>query len=63
MEVAGQQLTATTFGTGSWDTFKEIELGHIKINSPGEVIIKLRAHAAATWKPINLRQLALRLAK
>ncbi|MCX7048382.1 MAG: carbohydrate-binding protein [Candidatus Sumerlaeota bacterium] len=63
VEVAGQQVSAKTPKTANWDDFKSFTIGKIEIKQAGEYDIKVRARAAANWKPIGLAWIALNLSK
>lgn len=54
VELSGQQLTAGSPNTGSWDRYQDIDLGQIEIKQPGEQVIKVRPRESAAWKAINL---------
>ena len=59
VEVIGQQLTAKSANTGSWDKFDTVKVGRVAIPQAGEQTIAIRPRDAATWKAMNLRSLKL----
>jgi alpha-L-fucosidase len=59
IEVGGETISARAPMTGAWDSFKTIDLGQIKIKQPGDLVVKVRAQDAATWKAINLNSIQL----
>ena len=59
VEIAGRQFTGAAPRTGSWAEFRELELGAVEIQQPGEQVVKIHPKDAKTWKAINLRNLKL----
>jgi alpha-L-fucosidase len=57
VEAAGQALEGKAVQTGSWETFKPVELGVLEIKQAGEVEVKVRPRDAQSWKSINLRSI------
>ena len=55
VEAAGQQLTGKAPQTDTWSEYRETDVGQLKLEQPGDQIIKVRPKDAATWKAINLR--------
>jgi hypothetical protein len=55
VEIAGQQLAGKPAQTADWDEFQEEHLGRMKIQQPGEQVLKVRAKGAQNWQPMNLR--------
>jgi len=63
VEVGSQPLAGKAPNTGDWSKFQTVTLGKVEIKDPGEVVIKVRAKDANTWKAINLAGLTLQEAK
>jgi hypothetical protein len=45
--------------TGGWDRFQTVDVGMLEVAYAGVYEIKVRAADAASWKPINLREVTL----
>ncbi len=59
VESANQSLTGSVPNTGAWDQFKDVELGTLTFEEPGEYKLTFRPRDAQHWKPINLHQVLL----
>ena len=59
VEVGGENISAQAPVTGSWDTFQTVDLGQIRIQQPGDVVVKVRAKDTSSWKAINLNSVRL----
>jgi alpha-L-fucosidase len=55
VEVAGQQLTGQPEETEGWDKFKEVNLGEVEVDQPGDQVVNIRPKNASAWKAMNLR--------
>ena len=62
IEVGGETISGQVPVTGGWDSFRTIDLGQIQIKQPGDLMVKVRAKDAASWKAINLNSVQLTLA-
>jgi len=60
VETGGQSLSGVAPNTGAWDRFKDVDLGTLVFDRPGEYKVTMHPKDAASWKAINLRSLALR---
>ena len=60
IDVAGQTLSAEIESTGGYSKYKEESLGMIKFDKAGDYTLRVKPDASA-WKPMNLRQIILRL--
>lgn len=58
--VGAYQVIGKTPNTGGWDRFQSLDLGTLKIEQTGDLIVRIRPRSAATWKPINLRGLVFK---
>ena len=57
--VAGDQtLPAKAPNTGNYGRFQEVDLGEIKIDQTGNVVVAVKA-VADGWQPFNLKSLTL----
>ena len=59
VEIGGQTITATPPASGGWGKFSTTALGTIEIKEAGNLVVKVRAADAATWKAINLNSVRL----
>jgi alpha-L-fucosidase len=59
LEIAGQKLSGMAPRTGSWETFRTVDLGQIEVSQAGVQTVSMRPHSPETWKPLNLRFLRL----
>jgi alpha-L-fucosidase len=59
VEVGSQAINAQSRGTGGWDKFQNLDLGQIQITAPGDLVVKVHAKDAGSWKPINLNSVQL----
>jgi alpha-L-fucosidase len=59
VEIGGQTINAQPPVTGGWDNFQTVKLGQIQIKQPGDLVVKVRAKDADSWKPINLNSVQL----
>jgi alpha-L-fucosidase len=59
VEVGGENISAQAPVTGSWEEFQTLDLGQIQIKEPGNLMVKVRAQDAASWKAINLNSVQL----
>lgn len=59
VESNSQALIGKTPNSGNWEKFIPVELGKIKIDQPGSVVVKVRSKNAETWRALNLRSLIL----
>ena len=57
--VGGQKVTGTTAGTGSWTTFKEMDLGPVILRRAGPVDVVLRIARMAKSSAWDVRGLRL----
>ena len=55
VELAGQQISGKAGQTAGWDQFKELSLGQVEINKPGEQVVKVRPKDPQNWRAMNLR--------
>jgi alpha-L-fucosidase len=59
VEVGDKKISAQVPVTGGWDDFQTNDLGQVEIQQPGELMVKVRASDAASWRPINLNSVQL----
>jgi len=59
VEIGGQSITATPPASGGWGKFSTTALGTVEIKEAGNLVVKVRAADAATWKAINLNSVRL----
>ncbi len=59
VDAGGTTLAGSAPATGSWDKFQTIDLGQIRIQQPGDLVLKVRAKDAADWHAINLNSVSL----
>jgi alpha-L-fucosidase len=59
VDVGGEKIAAPVPVTGSWEKFQTIDLGQIQIKHGGELIVKVGASDATSWKAINLNGVRL----
>lgn len=59
VEVGDQILNVNPPTTGSWDKFGTTELGTVEIKQAGNLVVKVRAADAGSWKAINLNSVKL----
>ena len=59
ISVGGENISVHAPVTGSWEEFQTIELGQIQIKQAGNLMVKVRANDAASWKAINLNSVQL----
>jgi len=59
VEAGSSHLTGTTKPTASHDEYALVDVGEIEIKQAGIQSIKVRPQAAASWNPINLREMKL----
>ena len=55
VELAGQQISGKAGQTAGWDQFKELSLGQVEINKPGEQVVKVLPKDPQNWRAMNLR--------
>ncbi len=59
IDIAGAKLTAKIPAGTTWDNFKVMTLGRVKIEKTGKVSLVAKPASNQTWKPINLRWIKL----
>jgi hypothetical protein len=59
IELPGSQVSGKIAKTSSWDDFQTVQLGKLKVDKAGVLVLKARPRDAASWKPVNLRKLEL----
>ena len=59
VKTGSQTLAGTAPNTGDWAKFKSVDLGTLKFDAPGDIIVSVRPKDAVTWKAINLRSVVL----
>lgn len=59
LEAAGATRDAKVPGTGSWDTFADVDLGQVELTDAKPTTVTVRARDAASWKALNLRDVKL----
>ena len=59
VEAGGGTVSARAPMTGDWGRFQTVDLGQIQIKQTGDLVVKVRAKAKATWKAVNLNAVRL----
>lgn len=59
IQAGSQTVSGTAPNTGDWAKFKTIDLGTLKLDTRGDILVSVRPKDAATWKAINLRWIVL----
>ena len=59
VEVGDQIVNAAAPQTGGWDQFTTTGLGTVEIKQAGNLVVKVRAADAATWRALNLNSVKL----
>ena len=59
VEVGEQTINVTPPASGGWDKFSTTALGTVEIKQAGQLVVKVRAADAASWKAINLNSVRL----
>jgi beta-glucosidase len=55
--VGGHVLTSGTVVTTGFNDYKSVALGTVTIVKPGQYVVSVRAHDAATWAGMNIREI------
>ncbi|MCF7848770.1 MAG: alpha-L-fucosidase [Kiritimatiellales bacterium] len=56
-------ITVKTKNTGSWESFKPVTLGKIRVAKAGAVEITIKPKNKKSWKPMNIRSVTLKPVK
>lgn len=55
IEIEDQQIIGKAEQTQGWDQFKQIDLGRLEVEQPGQHDVKVRPQDPRSWQPMNLR--------